>query len=81
MVAQSKANTLEVARAVRSEVQVLSHDMPKGTELAVTSYYANPDDKPKPGGVKLTVARIDPSGRPAGRGKATTGKALPRQSR
>ncbi len=35
MVAQSKASTLEVARAVRSEVQVVSQDLPKGTELAV----------------------------------------------
>ena len=58
----------------------------KGTEIAVTSYYANPDDKPRPGGVKLTVARIEKSERPAVRGKAaggsaTSGKALPRQSR
>ena len=58
----------------------------KGTEIAVTSYYANPGDKPRPGGVKLTVARIEKSERPAVRGKATGGnatggKALPRQSR
>jgi len=35
MVAQSKASTLEVARAVRNEVAVVSQDLPKGTELAV----------------------------------------------
>jgi multidrug efflux pump len=35
LAAQSKANTLEVARAVRHEVEVLRPDMPKGTELAV----------------------------------------------
>jgi len=35
MVAQSKASTLEVARAVRNEAAVVSKDMPKGTELAV----------------------------------------------
>jgi len=33
--AQSKANTLEVARAVRAEVEVLNRDLPQGTELAV----------------------------------------------
>jgi hypothetical protein len=63
----------------------------KGTEIAVTSYYANPDHKPRPGGVKLTIARIEKNERPAARGnaagekapggKATGGKALPRQSR
>ena len=51
----------------------------KGTELAVTSYYANPDDKPAPGGVKLTVTRLEKNGAPAVRGKAASGKALPRQ--
>jgi multidrug efflux pump len=35
MVPQSKASTLEVARAVRNEVDVINRDMPKGTELAV----------------------------------------------
>ena len=53
----------------------------KGTELAVTSYYTNPGDKPRPGGVKVTLARLEKGGRPAVRGKATGGKALPRQSR
>jgi len=53
----------------------------KGTELAVTSYYTNPDDKPRPGGVKVTVARLEKNGGPAVRGKATGGKALPRRSR
>jgi hypothetical protein len=53
----------------------------KGTELAVTSYSTNPDDKPKRGGVKVTVVRLEKEGPPPGRGKATTGKALPRQSR
>jgi len=33
--AQSKANTLEVARAVRAEVEVLNRDLPKGTQLGV----------------------------------------------
>ena len=33
--AQSKANTLEVARAVRAEVEVLNKDLPEGTELGV----------------------------------------------
>jgi hypothetical protein len=53
----------------------------KGTELTVTSYYTNPDDKPRPGGVKVTVVRLEKNGPPVVRGKATTGKALPRQSR
>jgi len=53
----------------------------KGTELAVTGYYANPGDTPKPGGVKVTVARLEKNGRPAVRGQARGGKALPRQSR
>jgi hypothetical protein len=53
----------------------------KGTELTVTSYYANPDDKPRPGGVKVTVVRLEKNGPPAVPGKATSGKALPRQSR
>jgi hypothetical protein len=53
----------------------------KGTELVVTGYVTNPDDKPKPGGVKLTVARIETNGPPAARVKPTAGKALPRQSR
>jgi len=53
----------------------------KGTELAVTSYSTNPGDKPRPGGVKVTVVRLEKEGSPAGRGKATTGKAPPRQSR
>jgi hypothetical protein len=53
----------------------------KGTELVVTGYFANPDDKPRPGGVKLTVARIEKNGPSAGRGKATGGKAPPRRSR
>ena len=35
----------------------------KGTELAVTSYYVNPDDKPQPGGIKLTVSRYEKNGR------------------
>ncbi len=35
LVAQSKANTLEVARAVRNEVAILNRDLPKGTELGV----------------------------------------------
>lgn len=33
--AQSKANTLEVARAVRDEAEVLNRDLPQGTQLAV----------------------------------------------
>jgi multidrug efflux pump len=33
--AQSKANTLEVARAVRDEVEILNRDLPKGTQLGV----------------------------------------------
>ena len=33
--AQSKANTLEVARAVRAEVEVLNRDLPQGTQLAI----------------------------------------------
>lgn len=33
--AQSKANTLEVARAVRAEVEVLNLDLPRGTQLGV----------------------------------------------
>jgi len=53
----------------------------KGTELAVTSYSANPDEKPRPGGVKVTVVSLEKKGPPAVRGRATTGKALPRQSR
>jgi hypothetical protein len=51
----------------------------KGTELVVTSYYANPEDKPRPGGAKLTVARYEKNGRTGG--KITTGKALPRRPR
>jgi len=47
----------------------------KGTELVVTSYYVNPDDKPRPGGVKLTVARYEKNGR-----QITGEKALPRRS-
>jgi multidrug efflux pump len=35
LVAQSKANTLEVARAVRNEVAIVNRDLPKGTELGV----------------------------------------------
>ena len=35
LVAQSKANTLEVARAVRNEVAILNRDLPKGTELGI----------------------------------------------
>lgn len=31
--------------------------LPKGTELSVTSYYANTDDVPKPGAIRLTVSR------------------------
>jgi hypothetical protein len=65
----------------------------KGTEIAVTSYYGNPDAKPRPGGVKLTIAKMEKNVRsaPAARGKSTGekatgekvtgGKALPRQSR
>ena len=52
----------------------------KGTELVVTSYYLNPDDKPQPGGMKLTVARYQKNGRPARAEKITAGKALPRRS-
>jgi multidrug efflux pump len=33
--AQSKANTLEVARAVRNEVEILNRDLPEGTQLGV----------------------------------------------
>ena len=33
--AQSKANTLEVARAVREEVDILNRDLPEGTQLGV----------------------------------------------
>jgi multidrug efflux pump len=33
--AQSKANTLEVARAVRAEIEALNRDLPQGTQLAV----------------------------------------------
>ncbi len=33
--AQSKANTLEVARAVRKEVEILNRDLPAGTQLGV----------------------------------------------
>jgi multidrug efflux pump len=33
--AQSKANTLEVARAVRKEVEILNRDLPVGTQLGV----------------------------------------------
>ena len=32
---QSKANTLEVARAVRAEVEILNQDLPPGTELGI----------------------------------------------
>ena len=52
----------------------------KGTELVVTSYYVNPDDKPQPGGVKLTVARYERNGRPATGEKFSAGKVLPRRS-
>ena len=33
--AQSKANTLEVARAVRNEVEILNRDLPKGAQLGI----------------------------------------------
>jgi multidrug efflux pump len=33
--AQSKANTLEVAHAVRDEVEILNRDLPEGTQLGV----------------------------------------------
>jgi multidrug efflux pump len=33
--AQSKANTLEVARAVRAEIETLNRDLPQGTRLAI----------------------------------------------
>jgi hypothetical protein len=52
----------------------------KGTELVVTSYYVNPDDKPQPGGVKLTVARYERNGRPVMVEKITAGKVPPRRS-
>jgi hypothetical protein len=39
----------------------------KGTELVATSYYVNPNEKPQPGGMKLTVARYEKNGRPAKR--------------
>lgn len=52
----------------------------KGTELVVTSYYVNPDDTPRPGGAKLTVARYERTGRPAIGEKFTVGKGLPRRS-
>src|SRR5688572_4553864 len=32
---QSKANTLEVARAVRAEVEVINKDLPEGTQLGI----------------------------------------------
>jgi hypothetical protein len=52
----------------------------KGTELVVTSYSVNPDDKPQPGGVKLTVARYERNARPAMGEKFTVGKVLPHRS-
>ena len=52
----------------------------KGTDLVVTSYYVNPDDTPRPGGAKLTVARYERTGRPAIGEKFTVGKGLPRRS-
>ena len=52
----------------------------KGTEIVVTSYYVNPNDKPQPGGMKVTVARYEKNERPAIARKITAGKALPRRS-
>lgn len=39
--------------------------LPKGTDLSVTTYYANPNDKPQPGGLRLTVSRYEKAGRAA----------------